>query len=71
VLGGRSSGGAGFGLWASLVTSLAEGGTMCWSSSAAHGATGSSRVGGSSMNGADGKGEEAMSERGRAVQARR
>jgi hypothetical protein len=44
---------------ASPVTSLAEGGTTCWSSSGAHGSVGSNWVGGSSVNGADGRGVEA------------
>jgi hypothetical protein len=45
VLNTRPSGGAGFGSRASPVTSLAEGGTMCWISFGAHGAAGSGRVG--------------------------
>jgi hypothetical protein len=53
VLDDGSSCGAGFGSQASLVTSLAESGMMCWSSFGAHGAAGSDWVGGSSTNGVD------------------
>jgi hypothetical protein len=65
VLGGEPSGGAGFGTWASLLTSLAEGGTTCWSSFVARGATGRGRVSGSSVNGVDGGGAEVVSDRAR------
>jgi hypothetical protein len=44
VLGSGPSGGAGFGSRASLVTSFAEGGRMCWSSSGDRSAAGSGRV---------------------------
>jgi hypothetical protein len=65
VLSGGPSSGAGFGPWACPVTSPAEGGTTCWSSSDARGATSSGRVSGSSANGADRRGVEAASERAR------
>jgi hypothetical protein len=56
VLGGVPSCGVGFSSRASLVTSPVEGGMTCWSSSGAHGASCSSRVGSSWVNGVDGRG---------------